>query len=304
MRKAIVRLILAFIFSIIVVGCGNAPVPTPTQSMTTDTPIESISTSPTPSPEVEKSKLKSIPGAMILANGKYVTGGYTGAVIHGPVIIKSNPDAHDPTWAEVISFIYTDNTDSHPYYPDNYVCADYAAQFYENAQNRGLKCGFVVLDGVDHGINAFNTTDKGLIYIDYTGKQYNPKWTYNGVLNYKKIAYIKEGSVLGVISFDTVISNNLGFDYPTFVTWKIKADAFEAEVSAFSSDVSNFNVFVKDRIFAAQSPDLEKAETWQQKLKDQRAKLIEEDKLIGPVWDLTKMGIVTGTEVFWKGYGE
>ncbi|MFC2041213.1 hypothetical protein ACFLTY_02690 [Chloroflexota bacterium] len=47
------------------------------------------------------------------------------------------------------------------------VCADFADRLHNNAEKAGLRCGFVL--GTMHAFNVFETTDKGLIYIDDTG---------------------------------------------------------------------------------------------------------------------------------------
>jgi predicted nuclease with TOPRIM domain len=73
----------------------------------------------------------------------------------------------DPTYDEAIAFINSDKTDENEYTP-NYVCYDFTADFNSNAFQMGYRCGFVYIEFSDsaHAIACFNTTDRGLIYIE------------------------------------------------------------------------------------------------------------------------------------------
>ncbi len=73
----------------------------------------------------------------------------------------------DPTYDEVIAFIDLDKTDENEYTAD-YVCYDFTADFNGNAFQTGYMCGFVYIEFFDgaHSITCFNTTDRGLIYVE------------------------------------------------------------------------------------------------------------------------------------------
>jgi len=72
----------------------------------------------------------------------------------------------DPTYSEALAFIQSDTTDQHTYTPD-YVCYDFTADF-KNAFQQGYRCGFVYIEFTNsaHAIACFNTTDRGLIYVE------------------------------------------------------------------------------------------------------------------------------------------
>jgi hypothetical protein len=68
--------------------------------------------------------------------------------------------------------------------PDSpHVCADFAERLHNNAEMAGIRCAYVSLDMIGytdpfnlgiasdagHACNAFETTDKGIVYIDCTG---------------------------------------------------------------------------------------------------------------------------------------
>lgn len=83
-----------------------------------------------------------------------------------------NPKALNLTYNEVIKFIELDKTDEKPYIPGEFICGDFAEVVQHNAENSGINCGLVLIrfnDSTYHMINAFSTTDKGIVYIDSTG---------------------------------------------------------------------------------------------------------------------------------------
>jgi len=93
----------------------------------------------------------------------------------------------NPSWAELKAFLLKDDTDKMKYVYPIVVCADFADKLKRNAEEAGWRCGVVRLsmtgytDPYNYGIahdaghacNAFETTDRGLIYIDCTGLPQN-----------------------------------------------------------------------------------------------------------------------------------
>jgi hypothetical protein len=90
-----------------------------------------------------------------------------------PITLVGNPSAADPTFAQLESFLLADKTDQNTYVPGAYVCANFARDVYNNAEKAGIRTAFVGIrfSGVreGHALNAFMTTDKGLVFIDCTG---------------------------------------------------------------------------------------------------------------------------------------
>jgi len=75
----------------------------------------------------------------------------------------------NPTYQEMKTFLAQDTTDSKTYREDEYVCVDYAAALNNNAEAKGIRCAVVDIfhpGGYGHTIVAFETTDKGLIFIE------------------------------------------------------------------------------------------------------------------------------------------
>lgn len=114
-----------------------------------------------------------------------------------PVILVDNPNAKDPSWDQLVNFLRQDNTDRHPYILGSYVCADFAETLHNNAENAGIRAAWVGLQmgsspyyptGAGHACNAFQTTDRGLVYIDDTN------FLGNGPGNADKIVDVKVGA--------------------------------------------------------------------------------------------------------------
>lgn len=74
----------------------------------------------------------------------------------------------DPTYEELKAFLAADTTDLNEYDIDTYVCEDFAFDVRLHAMQQKIRCAYVYLifAGMRHSIIAFNTTDKGIIYIE------------------------------------------------------------------------------------------------------------------------------------------
>ncbi|MDQ1252183.1 MAG: hypothetical protein QG646_1301 [Euryarchaeota archaeon] len=126
---------------------------------------------------------------------------------NGRIWIHNNISATDPTYDELIRFIREDNTDSYEYNSYTFVCADYAKYVHDNAEKAGIRAAVVEIGfkggGEGHACNVFNTTDRGLVFIDCTeydcivtcekGKSYSSQ----GIGKDKKYIYPPLGVVAG-----------------------------------------------------------------------------------------------------------
>ena len=78
-------------------------------------------------------------------------------------------ERHNPTFLEVSEFIAQDKTDELNYENEKFTCKDFAQVVNNNAEKKGIRCAYVLLGfvgNVSHGIIGFNTTDKGMVYIE------------------------------------------------------------------------------------------------------------------------------------------
>jgi hypothetical protein len=119
------------------------------------------------------------------------------------IVLIDNKNAINPGFAQLKQFLNIDKTDEYPYVetgkesgpisgsaeshvdlphvksiidgsakpspPD--VCADFAERLHNDAEMAGIRCAFVIVDTSlgYHALNAFQTTDAGLVFIDDTG---------------------------------------------------------------------------------------------------------------------------------------
>ncbi len=106
---------------------------------------------------------------------------FNGAVMVGAdehfIVLRNNPDAHKPTWAELKAFLANDSTDRHAYIGGKYTCGDFAETLHNNAEAAGIRAAIVAIELrpstmagaiLNHSLNAFETIDRGIMYIDDT----------------------------------------------------------------------------------------------------------------------------------------
>ncbi|TSA54374.1 MAG: hypothetical protein D4R38_02415 [Dehalococcoidia bacterium] len=106
---------------------------------------------------------------------------YQGAVMVGAddhyIVLRNNPAARNPSWAELKAFLQSDQTDRRAYVTGKFTCGDFAELLHNNAEAAGIRAAIVAVElrpagmaegTTNHSLNAFETTDKGLMYIDTT----------------------------------------------------------------------------------------------------------------------------------------
>jgi hypothetical protein len=103
--------------------------------------------------------------------------------------IHNNPGARNRTYQEVVDFILSDDTDQRIYDEASFVCIDYAVAVHDHAERQNVSAGVITCEigSTLHALNFFNTTDRGLIYVDCTGARAGEP-----VHNYDKIARIDD----------------------------------------------------------------------------------------------------------------
>ena len=95
--------------------------------------------------------------------------------VNSPARLDNNIEAEDVSWSELEDFLLEDRTDNNVYITGVYMCGGFALDLHNNAEERGIKAAWVAIDFEDgstsHALNAFVTTDRGLVFIDATGVQ-------------------------------------------------------------------------------------------------------------------------------------
>jgi predicted RNase H-like nuclease (RuvC/YqgF family) len=88
------------------------------------------------------------------------------------VVLIDNPQAQNPTWNELIAFLAEDKTEEHKYIVGDYDCSQFSRDVHNNAEVAGIRTAEVQVwfrnEDTGHALNAFITTDYGLVYVDCT----------------------------------------------------------------------------------------------------------------------------------------
>ena len=83
--------------------------------------------------------------------------------------LATRVDLRNPTYKELLDFLRRDKTDLKPYIEFEYMCVDFSAEVNNNAELEGIRAALVIIDYPQppgHAIVAFETVDKGLIFIE------------------------------------------------------------------------------------------------------------------------------------------
>lgn len=86
--------------------------------------------------------------------------------------LADNPDATNPNWSQLMNFLLQDQTENHEYIENVYDCSEFSRDLHNNAEAAGIRAAevqvFFVNEPIGHALNAFLTTDYGLVYVDCT----------------------------------------------------------------------------------------------------------------------------------------
>ncbi len=134
--------------------------------------------------------------------------------------IVSYETATDPTWAELLDFLRDDKTDENIYVPGEYVCSHFAVDVHNNAERAGIRAAYVVVElpGSSHALNAFKTTDRGLVFIDCTGLHLGEP----GPSNRDKTVNVRMGR--------SYVAESLFPESGWSVTWKSKGTVSDVQI--------------------------------------------------------------------------
>ena len=101
----------------------------------------------------------------------------------------------DVSWPELKEFLEQDDTDRLAYVENGFDCSGFAITLRDSAARCGIRCAYVEIEFAvegGHALDAFETTDRGLVYVDS--------------IEADQIAYVKLNELYGVISLDGVKS--------------------------------------------------------------------------------------------------
>jgi len=200
----------------------------------------------------------------------------------------------NPTWSELKQFLEQDDTNTLSYNKDSFDCDGFAITLRDRASRFGYKCAFVAIrfeEVIGHALNAFETTDKGLIYVDN--------------VEHDAIAYVDIGKPYGVISLDVVKSEYINcegdpnefwgnltwnshdnpFIYDYYVGYRQRLDFLKQSVNAYNTAVGEYNRGSTKWSYSQLDRWLENIETLKQD--------------VGSAF-YEQLGIVENIEVYWN----
>ena len=176
-----------------------------------------------------------------------------------PLVLIENFEARDPTWGQLREFVLDDDTDCHRYVAGAFVCTDFAAMLHDRVEAAGMRAAYVSVDFLGqpgHALNAFQTTDRGLVYIDCTGPGLTvpTPGSIDGssqeAPGYDKVAYITTGSEYGLLSLDQASS----FDYDFYEEWHQRWEEYIDSGDLYIQKLDTYNTALGGRT-AISDPD-------------------------------------------------
>ena len=183
-----------------------------------------------------------------------------------PIELINDSSAANPTCAMLVDFINEDPTDEATYmdFGSNssfaflsHTCGDFAETLHNNAEAAGIRAALVTIDfegqDVGHALNAFETTDRGLIYIDCTGQGWG-SWVKSHFVeldkitgklyfvekslgSWDKVAYVQIGKEYGLIPLDQAES----LSYSFYEEYQQRQQEYEELVSDYNDEVTLYN---------------------------------------------------------------
>jgi hypothetical protein len=247
----------------------------------------------------------------VLQNPRYTY--EDGALLVGgddePILLNNNSDAVDTTYSEVLDFIRQDGTDQLVYISRDsdtgaapFVCSDFAEILHNNAESAGIRAAYLSIDFADgsigHAINAFQTTDKGLINIDCTGQsvfsQLEDEASTFVFGSWDKVAYIEIGQKYGIIGLEEALSP----DYTFYLEYDQKWQEYRQQLTAYNTEVKRYNQEIAGKVFRQGSPELAAIKEMESRLIAQEKALEELHREIGPS-RFKPLGVVRSTFIHW-----
>ncbi len=225
---------------------------------------------------------------------------YVSGPLGEPIVLAQNEDAVDITWAELAEFLDSDPTDRATYVQDTYMCGAFARTLHDNAEAAGIRTAWVSLDirgqEIGHALNAFLTSDRGLVFVDCTGGEVGAlSSTGDGSpCGHDKIAYVKPGRECGLVSLDRA-------DSPSYQFYTAYSDAWANYVEAldeYKRLEAEWSEFAGNRLLIPGSADSREAQRLHADLESRRTDLEVQKEVLGDCrW--VSIGVVDAVHVYW-----
>jgi hypothetical protein len=228
------------------------------------------------------------PDFIYTEDGKIECGGNGQAII-----LSHNANAIDPTFDQMVAFIESDNTDGREYVKsgtDAFVCADFAEVVHNNAEAAGIRAAWVSLtfEGTKegHALNAFETTDRGLVYIDCTNSG-SAAGRAKGLSSWDAVAYIEIGQKYGVLPIERVLASGSDFyrlQYDFYLDCAKAWQEYETKLEAYNAEVDEYNRETSTHVYAIGSADWRRVSAWKEDLLARQKELEDLQQKTGGRW--------------------
>ncbi len=156
----------------------------------------------------------------------------------------------NPTWSELRNLLEQDDTDTLTYLENSFDCTGFAITLRDHAWRYSIRGAYVEVgfSGKEgHALNAFETTDKGLIYVDNTEAD--------------QIAYVEINQPYGTIHLEGVRFEYIAcsgspdefwgsldytthpnpFRYDYYLDYQRRYQFYEESVAAYNEAVNEYN---------------------------------------------------------------
>lgn len=207
----------------------------------------------------------------------------------------NNPEATNPAWAELRDFIALDTTDTYTYIYGIFMCGAFAEKVHNRAEAAGIRAAFVAVcfegEVIGHALNAFKTTDKGLVFVDCTGgSPYCVDFSC-----WDRIAYLVIGKELGSIHLEVAHSPKYCF----YIAYRARLEAYNKAVKARNQEVeAHTRALIEAGGPYLYEPEYSRFRKWYDRLERWRLELEAEWEELGDYhWE--PMGIVSEVRIYW-----
>jgi len=229
-----------------------------------------------------------------------------------PVQLLNQDHAANPTWSQLKTFLTNDKTDLKSYSLLAFPCGAFAEELHNNAEAVGIRAAWVAIsfaDGSDgHALNAFQTTDNGLVFVDCTGRNPlmelrlqvisygpggEPVYGVAGPDSWDKIAYVAEGKEVGLIGLEMAASP----EYEFYETYMLRIEEYDRRVETYVDNAEAYAKALGGRT-SLMEPEYSRFMEWYNQLRQEEGNL---EVLLEELGDARwwPLGRVSKVEVYW-----
>jgi|YelNatPaOPRAMG01_1025707.scaffolds.fasta_scaffold05929_17 hypothetical protein len=192
----------------------------------------------------------------------------------------------NPSWEELKTFLEADDTNKLVYNEKSFDCTGFALELFKRARANGFRVGIVELVFEDnrsaHLLNVFQTTDRGVVFIDVTGNE-------NGT-GKDKVGYVEVGKPYGTIDLENIremfidctiscseLSRALNYAYYSNIFSYNYFSAVENCIELYKHCVDEYNKAVEDFNKGRSSYTFSQLNTWYNNLQTLRNYVVSEN---------------------------